>query len=192
MDQLIRAFDLSKVQKSGAIFSREKLDWFNRQYILKLSDQSFADHARPFLPEWLSSTSPLFRRIMPLLSERISSFGEITALLGKDGELGFAHAVTDYPREMLLWKRNPDPDTARDHLSKVLELLEGIPEAQFTAETIKVAVWPHAESNGKGDVLWPFRVALTGREKSPDPFVSAQILGRDESLKRIKAAKAKL
>ncbi|MES2216547.1 MAG: hypothetical protein V4481_04610, partial [Patescibacteria group bacterium] len=57
---------------------------------------------------------------------------------------------------------------------------------------IKTALWSYAEANGKGDVLWPLRVALTGKDKSPDPFISAAILGKDESLKRISNAIATL
>jgi len=66
------------------------------------------------------------------------------------------------------------------------------PAGQFTSETIKSTLWPYAEANGKGDVLWPLRVALTGQEKSPDPFVSASILGKKESIERINEALEKL
>ena len=102
------------------------------------------------------------------------------------GELNFVHTISDYPVELLLWKKNPDKAKAREHLTKIKELLVAID--QFTAEAVKTALWPYAEANGKGDVLWPLRVALTGQEKSPDPFVSAAILGKSEALKRIDAA----
>jgi glutamyl/glutaminyl-tRNA synthetase len=55
----------------------------------------------------------------------------------------------------------------------------------FSADEVKNAVWPYAEKIGKGNVLWPMRFALTGKDKSPDPFVSASILGKDESIKRL-------
>jgi glutamyl/glutaminyl-tRNA synthetase len=93
---------------------------------------------------------------------------------------------------MLLWKKEPDPAQTRIHLTQAKELLSGLSEEGFVVEAIKNAVWPYAEANGKGNVLWPLRVALTGQEKSPDPFTSAYILGKKEALLRIGVAIAKL
>lgn len=55
-------------------------------------------------------------------------------------------------------------------------------------EAVKSALWPLAEELGKGEVLWPLRVALSGRKQSPDPFTLAYILGREETLARISTA----
>jgi hypothetical protein len=61
--------------------------------------------------------------------------------------------------------------------------------ADFSSpEKIKEALWGYAEEAGRGELLWPLRVSLTGRERSPDPFISAYIIGKDESLARIKRA----
>ncbi len=188
MDELIKSFDMAKVQKSGAVFNVKKLDWINRQYLAKLSDADFIDRAKVFLPEWLATSSPVFKRLLPLLREKISAFGEIAGLLGREGELGFVYAISDYPATLLLWKKDPDPAKARAHLAKCKESLAAIPNTGFSAEAIKDAIWPYAEANGRGDVLWPLRAALTGLEKSPDPFMSACILGKKESLKRVDIA----
>jgi glutamyl-tRNA synthetase len=191
IDELVKTFDMSKVQKSGAVFNVEKLDWLNKQYIAKLSDTDIADHSKAFIPEWLTISSPTFKRLLPLLREKISTFGEITDLFSGEGELRFAHDIADYPAGLLLWKKEPDAIKAREHLTKVKKLLTAVPDesaSQFTAEAIKSALWSYAEANGKGNVLWPLRVALTGQEKSPDPFVSVAILGKTEALKRIDTA----
>ena len=194
MDELIAAFDLAKVQKSGAVFNIDKLTWFNRQYILKLSDADLSAHAAGFLPEWLSVSSPTFKRLMPVIKDKISTFGEIASLFGPDGELRFMKGAPEYPAEMLLWKKEPDKAAALTHLQECRALIErlsdgaGSDATSFTAEAVKASVWPYAEAHGKGNVLWPLRVALTGQERSPDPFVSAALLGREESLKRIDAA----
>jgi glutamyl/glutaminyl-tRNA synthetase len=197
IDQLVKGFDMAKVQKSGAVFNVEKLDWINRQYIAKLSDADFIDHAKVFVPEWLATSSASFKRLLPLLREKISTFGEISVLFNGVGELSFINATADYPAELLLWKKNPDPATARKHLAKAKELLSALPDKESgadecTPEMIKAALWSYAEAHGKGDVLWPLRVALTGQEKSPDPFMSAYILGKKESLKRIDIALNKI
>jgi glutamyl/glutaminyl-tRNA synthetase len=77
-------------------------------------------------------------------------------------------------------------------LTKVKELLSALDVKDFTAAVVKGAIWSYAEEKGRGNVLWPLRVALTGQEKSPDPFLSAYILGKEESLKRIDIAISKL
>jgi glutamyl/glutaminyl-tRNA synthetase len=93
---------------------------------------------------------------------------------------------------MLLWKKNPDKVRAATHLNEVMKLISSISDEAFTAETVKTAIWPYAEIQGRGDVLWPLRIALTGQERSPDPFICAAILGRTESLKRIDEAIKKI
>ncbi len=191
-DEILAGFSLERVQKSGAIFDEEKLKWFNRQYILKLPDADFAEYAKPFVPEWIVPKSQIFNKLIPVLRDKISTFGEITAMLSPSGELAFVHTLGEYGKELLLWKKNPDPTAAHKHLSHVRDLLKLLAEDACTADSIKQALWPYVEAQGKGDVLWPLRMALTGQERSPDPFVAAALIGKDESLKRIDAALAKL
>lgn len=192
LDDLIKIFDFSKVQKGGAIFNVEKLDWFNRQYITKLSDDSFTSYAAPFLPNWLSTSSPIYARVLSIVKEKIVKFSDITTMFMQHGELEFIQATPEYPVELLLWKKNPSKEAALNHLNNAFSLIKDIPENLFIADSIKTSLWSYAETHGKGDVLWPLRVALTGKEKSPDPFISAFILGREESLKRITDAQMKL
>jgi glutamyl-tRNA synthetase len=192
LDEMIKLFDISKVQKAGAIFNPAKLLWFNREYVLKLSDEAFIDNAKPFLPSWLKSESGQYARLLPLIREKTSTFGDIGKLF--EDELAFVNSLPEYKSEMLLWKKNPSREAARKHIIRAREAIEGLPDSEtaFTAEAIKSALWKYAEENGKGDVLWPLRTALTGQERSPDPFTSAAILGKVESLKRIDSALAKL
>jgi len=186
--ELIKAFSIERVQKSGAIFDEEKLKWFNREYMKKLRDDDFISHAETFLPEWINTKSNLMKNILPLLRDKLSNFGEIQGLFDNDGELNFISRIHDYPADLLLWKKNPDVVTTKSRLNECRNLLEKIKFADFTAESVKDAIWSYAETKGRGDVLWPLRVALTGQVKSPDPFVSAAILGKDESLLRIDQA----
>ncbi len=208
MDQMIKQFNISKVQKAGAIFNIEKLRWFDKQYIAKLSEADFIEHAKLFLPEWLSTSGQTFKKLLPLVKEKISSFADIDTLFGStsidaagtnnvknvDGELRFVREVQKYSADQLLWKKNPSREVAKKHLEECIRILNEMKgkstddPTDFVAESIKAAMWPYAEANGKGDVLWPLRMSLTGQEKSPDPFTCVYILGIDESLKRIDAA----
>ena len=188
IEDITKAFSLERVQKSGAIFDEEKLTWFNRQYIIKMSDDEFAGYSTAFLPDWITTKSPIFKRLIPLLREKIENFKDIETLLEKGGELAFVKQSASYNPELLLWKKNPDIASTRLHLEKCLEILGDLKEENFSAEEIKSAIWPYAEEKGRGDVLWPLRTAVTGQEKSPDPFVSSAILGKEETLNRIKTA----
>ncbi len=192
VEEIVAGFSLDRVQKSGAIFDEEKLKWFNRQYIIKLSDTDFAEHAKPFLPEWIVPKSDTFKKLIPVLRDKITTFAEVATMFGVGGELAFVHKLSEYKKESLLWKKNPDAQIALKHLTEVREFLNLLAGENFTADTTKQAIWAYVETNGKGDVLWPLRMALTGQERSPDPFVSASLIGKEETLKRIDMALSKL
>lgn len=194
VDEIVGEFSLDRVQKAGAVFDEEKLTWFNRKYIHKLADADFSERAASFLPEWISRDSAVMSRLLPVLRDKISTFGEIPALFAPSGELAFMQVCGAYEPSQLLWKKNPDAQAAASHLTEAEKTIESIGDdpSGFTAETIKAALWPYVETKGKGDVLWPLRMAVTGQERSPDPFISASLVGKDEALKRIRKAREAL
>ena len=177
-DELLKQFSLEKVQKAGAIFNVEKLDWFNKQYIDKMSIEEFITAAKNFIPE---NTSP---KLYPLIKEKISKFSDIKNVF--ETELPFINALPAYPFEALKWRQEKDLVNTKAYLQKIVEILEN--QSDFSKEKVKTALWPLAEEKGKGNVLWPMRFALSAKEKSPDPFIMAEILGKDETLKRLKYA----
>jgi glutamyl/glutaminyl-tRNA synthetase len=188
LEQLISKFDIHKVQKAGAIFNPEKLKWYNREYITKLSNQDFDKRAETFVPDWVKAKSGLYDRCRSIIREKISTFGEIGKMFEVGGDLAFVKELPQYNPEMLLWKKSPDREEAKKHLLYIKQVLSGISEDDFIVEKIKSAIWSYAEEHGRGNVLWPFRVAITGLEKSPDPFVSSYLVCKETSLKRIDIA----
>ncbi len=192
LEDIIKDFSLERVQKSGAIFDEEKLLWFNRGYIAKLTDDQFSSQAQTFIPEWLHTHSDQFKKLIPLLREKIGTFGDIQKLFDANGELAFINTIYNYDSSMLLWKKNPDPIIAKKHLEESYKTLNEKAESEFTPDIIKQALWPYAETNGKGDVLWPLRIAITGQERSPDPFTSISLIGKEKTLQRIDTAIKKL
>lgn len=178
LEKLIEIFDLAKVQKSGAIFNIEKLNWLNREYIRLLSPEEFIKKADPFitsLKQLLGYTDDRFKQIIPLLLDRIYTLGDIQKMF-EEGELQFFFQQPEYKKELL-------KDTS--FLNDTIELVKKIPSNQFTVENIKSAIWDFATEKGRGNVLWPMRIALSGREKSPDPFTIAEIIGQTETLNRL-------
>jgi len=185
LDELIKEFSLEKVQKSGAIFNQEKLDWVNKEYIKKLPQEKIETEVKKYLTK---IPDEMLAKLAPVVLERINKWGDIKDMLDR-GELSYFFEMPKYDAKNLVWK-NDNPENARKYLEKVIELLQS---ADFTSsEKIKEAIWDYAEKMGKGNVLWPMRYALSGQDKSPDPFTLAYILGRDESIKRLREAEKKL
>ncbi len=184
MDELAKIFSLEKVQKAGAIFNVEKLNWFNKQYLEKLDDVSFLKHAEKFWPKDISSDQK--NKLIPLIKEKISHFAQIPELF--KGELSFIYGVAKYPKEKLMWKQETDISASKNNLQLVIDIIKSISEETFNSAYIRAQIWPLAEKTGKGNVLWPMRFALSGQDKSPDPFVISALLGKEETLKRLTSA----
>jgi glutamyl-tRNA synthetase len=187
--ELIDAFDIAKIQKSGGAFNEEKLLWMNKEYLSMLSEEQFFSYAQEALPERVTIlpqySSQRLLRLLPVIRERIGIKAEITAA-AEAGEYDFAFAAPDPSPAILTWKNDASAADAFPRLTHAAELLQN---ADFSSpEKIKEALWGYAEEAGRGELLWPLRVSLTGRERSPDPFISAYIIGKDESLARIKRA----
>ncbi len=183
-EELEKAFDLDKVQKAGAIFNEEKLNWFNREYIKKMNADELISVIKNYLPESLASISDeMLRKLVSVITERISSFGEIREMADQ-GELGYFIEKPDVDLAKVVWKTDTAKN-AKAHLAKAIALMESVDEHGWNSTTVKEAVWPYAEEVGRGNVLWPIRFALSGRDKSPDPFTLADILGKKETLARL-------
>lgn len=188
LTELIEAFDFDNVQKSGAIFSTEKLAWFNKQYLGKKS----AEEQRAYTLEAISSPAlhEVFARSPAALSdllERVSTSGEIKDM-EEAGEFAFFIEKPVLDPALLVWKKEPDSLRTKVHLEKVAALLSSLDATDFFKTRIMETILPYAEEAGKGSVLWPLRYALTGRERSPDPFTVAEAIGREETILRITSA----
>lgn len=186
LHEIIQQFAVADIQKGGAIFDIEKLRWLNREYLLELPEEEFATACLAQLEHALKGKydEETAKKLLPLLRERISVFGDI-AELAADGEFDYFFEVPDPDPEKLPWKDSSQKE-AREHLQALYRALKDLPESAFLdSEAIKTEIWPYAEEKGRGAVLWPFRYCLTGREKSPDPFTVAAILGKEETLRRL-------
>ncbi|HVT75290.1 MAG TPA: glutamate--tRNA ligase family protein [Candidatus Paceibacterota bacterium] len=191
---LIKTFDLSKVQKGGAIFNEEKLRWVNKEHLKRVDPALLASDIRSRI---LSSerardlkwnlTDEGAQRLAPVLLERVSTFGDIDALITAQ-DLDYYFAEPAYDALSLKWKEDVDLAPAARHLDYAKAALAGIPDKRWDEEGIKAAIWPYAEAEGRGNVLWPLRYALSGKDRSPNPFTLAAILGKVATIQRIEQA----
>ena len=105
------------------------------------------------------------------------------------GELWYFFEKPTYEKEGLFWKESKDENMLKEKFEKAIEILNGISDTDFNAEVVKEKLMPYAEEVGRGEVLWPMRYALSGRDKSPDPFALAGIFGKNETITRLNIAK---
>ena len=194
-DELVEQFDLTRVQKGGAILNEEKLLWFNRHYMQQLGGEIYEQKVKEIFSDCLierkdpalTYDDTIVQRLVPVVRERV----DLWEALHKDvqeGEYDFFFGQPRVHPQEIPWKQSSREETF-DHMKEVKTLIENISVGDFgNAESIKAVVWPYAEKVGRGAVLWPLRYALTGKERSPDPFVVASILGKEETLRRIEIA----
>lgn len=194
-EELIAAFSIERIQKSSGVFNSEKLEWVNKEHIKRLTPESLEKELRSYLPGRLFSapqwSDDRFRRIIPVIAERITHFGEIRTM-AEAGEFDCYFYVPEYAPEKLIWKGEGTKEETRCRLGGIADRVGRIDIMQFTLDNVKDSVWDFAETEGRGKVLWPMRFALSGREKSPDPFQLAEIFGKDETLERLHRASESL
>lgn len=182
-EELVQEFSLARVQKKGSVYNPEKLFWINKEHLKKLSDKELDSYFNKFLPETI--TNELYTKLRPLFVERVSYGAEIKQMI-QDGELDYYLNDPDYQTpEAVIWKKGTKEDAVR-HLNWLKETFEAASEAQFASEeSVQALVWDYAEKEGKGDVLWPLRYALSGKDRSPAPFFIAFVIGRESTVQRI-------
>lgn len=185
-EELIGAFDLSRVQKGGAVFDETKLLSVNQHWMRTLSTDDFLTHLEVGLP------SGMLGKIVPMLKERAHTFGEARELLTDELSCLFEEPAVD--RAKLLAKELVGrPGIAKSALEALLTPIKGL-SGSASAEDVKEALMPLADAReaeakgGRGAVLWPLRYALSGQERSPDPFTLIAVLGKEEAAKRIQTA----
>ena len=186
-EEIVKKFSLDHVQKSGAVFNVEKLDWLNGEYIRAMSRDALTEAVKPYLPH---DSDLDLQKIVALEQPRMKKLSEI----GESTEFFFKDKP-EYDFELLRWKDMEDEEIKKI-LEKLEKLLDEIPEKDYVKDKLEKIIMPKAEEWGsiegkvdRGRVLWPFRVALTGQKASPGPFEVAEILGKKRCLQRVQEAK---
>ena len=202
--EMIERFDLSGVNKTGAIFNIEKFDWLNGMYIRKMDVSELTKLCVPYLIEAnlieekdtrykIQDTNELIdfeylKRVIALEQERMKKLSEI----GESVKFIFSDKL-DYEKELLIWKKMTAED-AKNNLQLIFDELSSFEENDFQSEKLQEVLNNLVEKNSlkRGEVLWPLRVALTGLKGSPGPFEVAEVLGKEKVLRRIKEGIVKI
>lgn len=182
ISELIDAFDLSSINKGGAVFDVEKLKWMNSQYIKQLDFEKLFKLTKPLVDSNIDDV--FFRKVLKVEQERLVLLNDISERVGD-----YEH-LSDYDPQLIQWKKSDLADAMNQLMNIKVFLLELDLEKFDTIELIEEEVKNYISSNSlsNGNVLWPLRTALSGKDKSPSPFELLWVLGKDESLKRISHA----
>lgn len=186
--ELIEAFSLEHLHKAGAQFNEEKLLWFNQKHLQLLPRQEYCDRLRSYMQMRDITIPPFLEQVAHLLVGRTHTLLEAATVLTSN-EFAFMYETIETPSKDLLTQRGKiDPSVALSHLHKIADILKDVADTDFFESFIKELIFPYATQEGRGNVLWPMRVALSGLEKSPDPFMLAGLLGKQRTIERIEAA----
>ncbi len=184
-EELIKEFDLKRVQKAGAVFNQSKLDWLNSQYIKKINIKEIKETMENFIPMEWSKNEILLLKAFNLEKERINTLADFKELAD------FFFDLPDYKPELLKWKEMEEEKVV-SNLKILVDEIEKMNEKDFSLRKIENKIMPLTEALGKGELLWPLRAALSGKDASPSPFEIMDALGKEETLKRLKVAIKKL
>ena len=169
LEELVREFDISRVQKAGAVFNTDKLNWLNAHCLKKTDDEELAARLN-----WESSKKNL--KIIKISKERANNLSQIASLSS------FFFQLPDYEPSLLVWK-----DHSREETIKSLNLVKDLVGKNKIKKIPAIA-----EECGRGEIYWPLRVSLSGSKESPGPMEILDILDREEAEKRIDLAISKL
>ncbi|MBO4441766.1 glutamate--tRNA ligase [bacterium] len=181
LSELVEAFDISRINKSPAIFDEAKLRWLNSEYIREMSQDEFLKHAMPFIKKAVKREDVNFDVIAAGLHKRTEYFSDVIP------QLDFVDELPEYSKELYISKKmKTDPENSLEALKVLKPELEAFDEWEH--EKLYYKVLDIAEKSGinKKVLLWSLRVALSGKELTPGGGTDiAAIIGKAESLKRL-------
>ncbi len=183
LEELVKEFSVKRISKSPAVFDYKKLDWFNGEYIKSKTPEQFEELSKPYISKAVKDESK-FKKISELLQGRISKLSEIPQMID------FFEELPDYDVELF---KNKKSKTTVESSLQTLEI--GLKKLN------DLSVWNHdsihdllinmaVEAGVKnGAVMWPIRIAVSGKAMTPGGAIEIlEILGKEESIKRISGA----
>lgn len=185
LDELIQEFDIKRVQKSGAVFNVEKLEWLNAQYIKNIDSVSLAEQLKDFIPAEWRDKKDLLIKALHIEKERMKKLNDFKELAD------FFFELPNYDANILKWKEMTN-ELIIKNLKLLINEIDKISETEFNKNTFEADILTLAETIGRGELLWPLRAALSGKSASPGPFDIMEALGKKETLRRIDVAIKKL
>ncbi|MCG8183249.1 glutamate--tRNA ligase [Tenacibaculum piscium] len=185
LEELVEAFDLSRVSKSGAKFSPDKTNWFNQQYLQTKSNEELTALYIPILKEKGVEVDAVFiEKIVSLIKERatfVADFWELSNF--------FFENPSEYDEKAAKkqWK-----ETTSELMQELITVISTIEEFNIENAQTQIKGWITSKEIGFGKVMQPLRLSLVGKLAGPDLFDIMTMIGKENTIARIKNAIEKL
>ena len=187
LDELIKAFDYHHISKAPSVFDYTKLKWMNGEYIKAMDFDTFYEMALPHLKKVITKDYDL-KKIAAMVKTRIEVFPEIEDMVD------FFEAVPEYDTAIYAHKKmKTSASSSLEVLKELLPILEE--QEDYSNDGLYTRLLKYVEEKGckNGYVLWPIRIAVSGRQMTPCGATELmEVIGKEETLKRVRAAIAKL
>ena len=209
LPELEEAFDVSGLNKSPAIFDMDKLKWMNWEYIRKLPAEEYIEKALPYyerafkaMVDMASQTIQSYREDLGDVGNQLIDIGRLAELTQSRTEVftqlpemvSFLAEMPEYDISLYANKKmKTDPETAKHALAFVRPVLSTIDDYQESVIYDALMDAIRASGMKNGQVLWPLRIALSGKESTPGGAIEiAYLLGKEETLARVDRAVERL
>jgi len=176
LDGLVEAFSLDQVVKAGARFDMDKARWFNQQHLKDMPVARLTELLRPAHPQWAAVNQPDFDKVVELLQERLTVLGDF-----QEEAMCFYHAPQSYEEKPLRKKYTSDKAGWYGEMIDHIETLDWDEQLEASVKT-----WASEKELGLGQVFPLLRLALCGRMSGPGVFEVMQLIGKQESIDRLR------
>jgi glutamyl-tRNA synthetase len=187
LEELIEKFDYRHISKSPAVFDIVKLKWMNGEYMKAMDNQIFYDMAMPYIKEVITQDVD-YTKILDLVKTRIEVFPDIAELVD------FFEELPDYDIAIYTHKKmKTNSENSLEVLKELLPILEQ--QEDYSVDALHTVIMDYIAQKGikNGQGLWPIRTAVSGKQMTPGgAFEIMEILGKEESLRRIRVGIEKL
>ncbi len=187
LQELIEKFDYHHINKSPAVFDIVKLKWMNGEYIKAMDNEKFYEIAMPYIKEVITKDYDL-KKVLDLVKTRIEVLPDIAGLID------FFEELPDYDIAMYTHKKmKTNSENSLEVLKELLPILEN--HDDYSVDSLHDLIMGYVQEKGikNGQALWPVRTAVSGKQMTPGgAFEIMEILGKEESLRRIRVGIEKL
>ena len=187
LEELVKAFDYHNMSKSPAVFDMTKLRWMNGEYIKKMDDGKFFELAKPYLETAIKKPLDL-KKIAGMVKTRIETLCDIA------DQVDFFEEMPEYSADMYVHKKmKTTKENSLETLKEVLPILEA--QEIYSNDALFETLSKYVADKGvkTGFVMWPIRTAVSGKQMTPAGATEImEIIGKDETIRRVKAAIEKL
>ena len=187
LQELIEKFDYHHINKSPAVFDIVKLKWMNGEYIKAMDNEKFYEIAMPYIKEVITKDYDL-KKVLDLVKTRIEVLPDIAGLID------FFEELPDYDIAMYTHKKmKTNSENSLEVLKELLPILEN--HNDYSVDSLHDLIMGYVQEKGikNGQALWPVRTAVSGKQMTPGgAFEIMEILGKEESLRRIRVGIEKL